>query len=145
MVELNKQQNWRYLHFVSRVTAGMVDIILQGLVMVPVIMVFFPDLLSQKEPSQAFQWAAALVQTVVLVGFWLSTQSTPGKMLFHSRIVDADTGLKPTSKQFVIRYAGYIISSVFMGAGFLWAAFDKRNQGWHDKMANTVVVQFVKD
>jgi uncharacterized RDD family membrane protein YckC len=25
--------------------------------------------------------------------------------------------------------------------GFLWIAFDRRKQGWHDKIAGTVVVQ----
>jgi uncharacterized RDD family membrane protein YckC len=25
--------------------------------------------------------------------------------------------------------------------GLLWVAFDRRKQGWHDKMANTVVVR----
>ncbi|TMG92566.1 MAG: RDD family protein, partial [Betaproteobacteria bacterium] len=24
--------------------------------------------------------------------------------------------------------------------GFLWIAFDKRRQGWHDKLAGTVVI-----
>ena len=145
MVELNKQQDWQYLHFVSRFTASMVDAVIQILVLVPVVMVFFPDLLHQKEPSQSFQWAAALVQTVVVVGFWLSSQSTPGKMIFHAKIVDADTGAKPTTKQFVMRYAGYIVSSMALFLGFIWAAFDKRNQGWHDKLANTVVIQIKKN
>ena len=25
--------------------------------------------------------------------------------------------------------------------GFIWVAFDARKQGWHDKLANTVVVR----
>jgi uncharacterized RDD family membrane protein YckC len=24
--------------------------------------------------------------------------------------------------------------------GFIWIAFDKRKQGWHDKLAGTVVI-----
>ncbi|HKF94921.1 MAG TPA: RDD family protein, partial [Gammaproteobacteria bacterium] len=28
-----------------------------------------------------------------------------------------------------------------LGLGFLWIAFDKRKQGWHDKLAATVVVR----
>jgi uncharacterized RDD family membrane protein YckC len=28
-----------------------------------------------------------------------------------------------------------------MCLGFLWIAFDKRKQGWHDKLAGTVVVR----
>jgi uncharacterized RDD family membrane protein YckC len=25
--------------------------------------------------------------------------------------------------------------------GFIWVAFDKRKQGWHDKIAGTVVIR----
>jgi uncharacterized RDD family membrane protein YckC len=28
-----------------------------------------------------------------------------------------------------------------LGLGLLWVAFDRRKQGWHDKIANTVVVR----
>lgn len=107
MTEFNAQPEWRYLHFVSRVTASMVDCVLQILVLIPIVINFFPELLNNPEqPSQNFQWVAGAVQTVILLGFWLSSQSTPGKMLFHARIVDADTGAKPTTRQFAIRYAG---------------------------------------
>ena len=28
-----------------------------------------------------------------------------------------------------------------LGVGFLWVAFDPRKQGWHDKMAGTLVIR----
>jgi uncharacterized RDD family membrane protein YckC len=28
-----------------------------------------------------------------------------------------------------------------IGLGFLWIAFDDRKQGWHDKIAGTVVIR----
>jgi uncharacterized RDD family membrane protein YckC len=28
-----------------------------------------------------------------------------------------------------------------LGLGFLWIAFDKRKQAWHDKLAGTVVIR----
>ncbi|MBT7879149.1 MAG: hypothetical protein HN738_13805, partial [Gammaproteobacteria bacterium] len=27
-----------------------------------------------------------------------------------------------------------------LGLGFIWIALDKRKQGWHDKLAGTVVI-----
>ena len=33
-----------------------------------------------------------------------------------------------------------ILSSIPLGLGFIWAAFDQRKQSWHDKLAGTVVV-----
>ena len=29
---------------------------------------------------------------------------------------------------------------IFLGIGYFWVAFDKRCQGWHDKIAGTVVI-----
>jgi uncharacterized RDD family membrane protein YckC len=81
---------------------------------------------------------------IVIVWFWIKKAATPGKMLFRIRIVDADTMEPPTAKQCIVRYLGYILSAIFMGIGFMWIAIDKRNQGWHDKLANTLVVKKAK-
>ena len=66
--------------------------------------------------------------------------SDPGEMAIKARIVDAKTGEKPTTKQWILRYIGYFVSAIPLGLGYFWIAFDKRKQGWHDKMAGTVVV-----
>ncbi len=39
------------------------------------------------------------------------------------------------------RYLGYFASTIPLCLGFLWIAFDKRKQGWHDKLAGTVVIR----
>jgi len=36
---------------------------------------------------------------------------------------------------------GYVISSIPFDIGLIWAAFDPRKQGWHDKIASTFVVR----
>lgn len=81
-----------------------------------------------------------LILAVVVILFWRYRAATPGKMLFGMEVVDADTGLPPTRKQCIIRYIGYFVASLPLFLGFLWITFDKRKQGWHDKMANTAVV-----
>jgi len=35
----------------------------------------------------------------------------------------------------------YLISKLALYLGFIWIAFDRRKQGWHDKIAGTVVVR----
>jgi len=57
------------------------------------------------------------------------------------RIVDASSGGKPTTAQWIIRYVGYYISMIPLFLGFAWVAFDARKQGWHDKLAGTLVVR----
>jgi uncharacterized RDD family membrane protein YckC len=42
--------------------------------------------------------------------------------------------------QYIIRYLGYYVSIFALGLGFLWVAWDDKKQGWHDKMAGTVVI-----
>jgi uncharacterized RDD family membrane protein YckC len=39
-----------------------------------------------------------------------------------------------------LRFIGYLISGIVLFLGFIWAAFDGRKQGWHDKLAGTLVV-----
>ena len=39
----------------------------------------------------------------------------------------------------LLRYVGLIISIVVFFLGVIWAAFDGRKQGWHDKIACTLV------
>jgi uncharacterized RDD family membrane protein YckC len=41
----------------------------------------------------------------------------------------------------VIRLLCYFVSALPFCLGFLWAAFDRRKRGWHDKIAGTVVIQ----
>ena len=77
----------------------------------------------------------------VVIIFWMYRQATPGKMAIRARIVDAETGKKPTTGQYIGRYFAYIPSILFFGIGIFWVGFDRRKQGWHDKLAGTVVVR----
>ncbi len=82
-----------------------------------------------------------VLPAVAVVLFWIYRSATPGKMAIRATIVDADSGGTPSTRQLILRYLGYFVSLIPMGVGFLWVAFDGRKQGWHDKLANTVVVR----
>lgn len=82
----------------------------------------------------------SLASGVAVVTAWYYFSATPGKMMLGIKLVDADSGMPPSAKQNIIRYAGYFISTIVLLLGMVWIGFDKRKQGWHDKMANTVVV-----
>ena len=81
---------------------------------------------------------------VVVVGyftyFW-STGSTLGMKVFKLRVVDANTGQPIGIGRALLRYIGWIIAGIPCYIGLIWAAFDARKQGWHDKIASTVVIQ----
>ena len=82
-----------------------------------------------------------LLIAAIIVAFWRYQRATPGKMVFGARIVDAKSGSAPSLRQLIIRYIGYFISTLPFGLGLLWVGLDPRKQGWHDKMAGTVVVR----
>lgn len=82
-----------------------------------------------------------VLPAIAVVVFWSAKQATPGKMAIAARIVDAMTGGKPTTRQLIIRYLGYFVATIPLFLGLFWVAFDPRKQGWHDKLAGTVVVR----
>ncbi|MEM6985802.1 MAG: RDD family protein, partial [Pseudomonadota bacterium] len=81
-----------------------------------------------------------IVPAVVVIVFWLYKSATPGKMVFNIIVCDAKTGHPLNLSQSLVRYIGYFFAAIPLGIGILWVAFDKRKQGWHDKLAGTVVV-----
>ena len=92
-----------------------------------------------KAPWQ-MEAVAYFLSFAVTVALWVRFGGTPGKRLMECRIVDART-LKPVSPgQAVVRCLGYMISALPLGLGFLWIAWDRRKQGFHDKLAGTVVL-----
>jgi len=78
---------------------------------------------------------------VATVWFWLRYSGTPGKMVLKLKIVDAKTGNKLSMTQAVGRYFAYIPAILFLFLGIFWVGIDKKKQGWHDKLAGTVVIK----
>jgi uncharacterized RDD family membrane protein YckC len=82
----------------------------------------------------------ALLPAFLVLAFWRRYGATPGKMAVGARIVDARTGAAPSNGRLVARYAGYLVSMLPLFLGFAWIAIDRRKQGWHDKIAGTLVI-----
>jgi uncharacterized RDD family membrane protein YckC len=84
-----------------------------------------------------------LVAAGYYVSFWGTSGSTLGMSLFQLRVVDANSGQPIGIGRAVVRYIGFIVAAFPCWIGLIWAAFDPRAQGWHDKIASTVVLQRV--
>jgi uncharacterized RDD family membrane protein YckC len=78
---------------------------------------------------------------VATVLFWRFRGATPGKILVKARIVTAEGLAQPSTGRLIGRFLAYFVSILPAFLGFLWIAFDKRKQGWHDKIAGTVVIR----
>jgi uncharacterized RDD family membrane protein YckC len=83
----------------------------------------------------------ATIGTVAyFVYFWGTSGSTLGMRIFQLRIVDADTGAPIGIARAIVRYLMSIVNGLACYIGWIWVAFDARKQGWHDKVANSIVL-----
>jgi len=136
-------QEPRYVGFWKRVLAFLIDtLILVVVIAVFVLAIYGPEYVHLANQGRTLVFdvlVQGVLPAVAAILFWRFRGATPGKMLLSAKIVDAETLGPPTTGQLIGRYFAYILSSVFM-LGFIWIAFDKRKQGWHDKLAGTVVI-----
>lgn len=137
-------QGLEYAGFWVRLAAVLIDTVLLLVVTAPLLVWiygwgYYGDGKLIAGPADfLISWVAPAVATVL---FWRLWQATPGKAMLSLRVVDANTGKTLSVGQAAARYACYILSMLPAGLGFIWVAFDRRKQGWHDKIAQTVVVR----
>ena len=82
-----------------------------------------------------------IVAVIYFVYFWTqSNGQTLGHKVLGIRVVRED-GKPIDITTAIIRYIGYIVSGIVIGLGFFWVIWDPKKQGWHDKMAGTIVVK----
>ena len=133
-----------YAGFWIRVGASLIDSLLLMIVIGPIMIAIYGDDYFNSDSLILGGWDILfnyVLPAVAVILFWIFRSATPGKMLTDIEIVDAETGEKPTAGYFVLRYLGYYVSMIPLLLGIIWIAFDKRKQGWHDKIAGTVVIK----
>ena len=147
----------QYVGFWARFLAMLIDSVWLTLILIPIVFLLFGQdfmsaamMTSENSAEMAATTGASaaggmlvqlLLPALLVVAFWVYKSATPGKMVVSAEIVDEKSLGKPSTGQLIVRYIGYYISSFIFGLGFLWIAFDKRKQGWHDKIAGTLVVR----
>lgn len=137
------KDDYQYVGFWPRVGASIIDSILLILIFSPLMSLL--DLSPTFSSSEGaldlnnllFNYALPIIATVL---FWVYKSATPGKMVFSAYVIDEKTGNKPSIGQSILRYLGYYLSMLPLGGGFFWIIWDDKKQGWHDKIAGTVVV-----
>lgn len=127
-----------------RFIAYLIDSVVLSLIAVGVAVVFIVLGAQGGEPDPASVLIAIvislLINVVYFIGFWAAGGQTLGKMVMGQVIV-GDDGRPIGIVQALMRFMGYLVSGFVMSIGFAWIAFDDRKQGWHDKIASTVVVR----
>jgi uncharacterized RDD family membrane protein YckC len=95
--------------------------------------------------SKVDRAGAPVFSIVVTVSFllycavaWRLAGRTIGQALLGLRVVRTD-GHPLKAPACVLRALGYLLSAILL-LGFIWVAFDRRRQGFHDKIARSLVI-----
>ncbi|MGH9854132.1 MAG: RDD family protein [Blastocatellia bacterium] len=85
--------------------------------------------------------ATAVVIFFNYIHFYMRRGQSFGKRFVGIRVVRTD-GAPIDYQTAVLRHVvGYPLSVMFFGLGIVWMLWDRKQQGWHDKLAKTVVVK----
>ena len=134
---------YEYSGFWIRFGASLIDIVILIAITFPMLYMIYGETLYYSEDfilGGADFIISYVMPFVATILFWMYKSATPGKMAVKAIIVDFKTGNAPTIKQSIIRYFGYMVSMIPLCLGFIWVCWDNKKQGWHDKMAGTVVI-----
>ena len=140
-----EEKDYEYAGFWIRVGAYLIDLVLLLMITLPLtLMIYGSDTVWNSEdiilgPADfLINYSLPFFATII---FWMYKSATPGKMVLHLKVLDEETGGKLTIGQSIGRYFAYIPAMLIFMLGIFWIAWDKKKQGWHDKLAKTVVVR----
>jgi uncharacterized RDD family membrane protein YckC len=131
--------------FGSRMFAYLIDAVFYLVVVVTVylvavaLIVLLTDLSWSSQSSETEAWGVAAFVSFLLVWTYNSRGVSPGKALAGIRIVSENGGV-PGIGPGLVRTIIAVFSGLFLGLGYLSAAWDENMQTWHDKAARTLVV-----
>lgn len=125
----------KYSTSLSRFLAALIDVVIVGVVTSVLVS------LAGRGAGSTVQSFFNLLGFIYYVGMTYYYGATLGKKALNMKVVDEATGNKLTFGQVIMReVVGKLISGVVLLLGFVWIIFDAKKQGWHDKIAKTVVV-----
>jgi uncharacterized RDD family membrane protein YckC len=91
-------------------------------------------------PRRREWWPVDKVILAYFAGMWTWRGTTVGGIVLNLRVVRYD-GKPMNFAVALVRALGAAFSIMVFFLGFLWIAWSQDKQGWHDKIAGTVVVR----
>jgi uncharacterized RDD family membrane protein YckC len=126
--------------FWIRLGAAVVDLVILIFILSIILYVFSKFIDTVPFSIKIIMPVSIIVSIAYLVGFSAWRGQTPGKIVTGIKIIRTDSS--PLSWQCaLLRYFGYIVSTLILFIGFIWIAIDSHKQGLHDKIADTYVVK----
>ncbi len=133
--------------FSLRCSAFLLDYILT--LFIPVVMLMLATYAKRRWQAPTFADALVIIgylaaATVILFNWgysYVQYGQSFGKRFIGLRVVRTD-GQRLDYQTAALRHlAGYPLSLLGFGLGFLWPLWDAHCQGWHDKLAKTLVIK----
>jgi uncharacterized RDD family membrane protein YckC len=141
-----RAQPLEYVGFWKRLVAALIDVMVLIVVVAPIEWAiyggdYFELLLGGKTLAVDLGIQIAILVAVIL--FWRHAKATPGLLAISAKIVDAKTLAPAKTGKLVLRAVALaVMLALFipLGIGLLWIGIDRKKQGFHDKIAGTVVI-----
>lgn len=112
--------------FWRRILAALLDMILVGI---------FAPIMGRWLP---------LVGVIYFVAMWTWKGTTIGGILLRLKVIRTD-GRPVNFAVALVRSLSSCFSLLVLMLGFIWVAWDREKQAWHDKIAGTIVVRMPSD
>jgi uncharacterized RDD family membrane protein YckC len=137
----------KYAGFGIRFLAFLIDYIFTALILVlPLVIYFLTDPYAREVAEK--QNGGSLGTQIAIILLWIyfviriaRHGQTPGKKIMKVKVIRLKDGQVPGFLRAIIRESvGKWLSNFFL-LGYLWVIWDKKKQGWHDKIAGTVVIK----
>lgn len=126
------QASTKHVGFGLRLAAALID---------GVILMVAQGFLQRTIPFFGKRLFSSLLGAFYSIFLWVNWNGqTVGKRVLAIKVVKEGGG-KVTYTEAVIRYLCYFVSALPLLLGFLWVLWDDKKQGWHDKLAKTLVVK----
>jgi len=130
--------------FGARFAAGIIDGILVNIAAVVAGVIIGVVLSGTTRSASTAQAIGGIIGLVLGAGYQIyfltRTGQTIGKQILGVKVVKEDGRLLNTG-EVILRIIGQIVGSLFLLIGYIWALFDQRRQGWHDKFAGSLVIK----
>ena len=81
-------------------------------------------------------WCAYAIVSLIL----FASGTTPGKKMLGMQVINEDGSNAGFFTMLFREWIGKYLSGAIMMLGYLWILIDQDNQGWHDKLMRTYVV-----
>jgi uncharacterized RDD family membrane protein YckC len=138
----------RYAGLVTRAIAYTIDLVIINLVSlvvgiaVALAAAVLPTISDSLDTAVAALLAVATLLWVVayFVSFWATTGQTPGARVMRIRVIDAHGAPRISVRRALVRFAGIVLATIPLFAGFLIMLWDDRRRCLQDRLARTTVV-----